>query len=305
MLLHANRRRFLSTAISPPTVSFAIPSFSGVPAPLVFRTPLVGGSAGIHVLALNSPPVNALSAGVLRELARSIVEAEADKSCKGLILTSAASATPDGPLRPFSAGLDVREMVGKSQGEFQSFWRTLQEVFSTLWVTPLPVVASMDGPAPAGGCWLGLLADARVLADDPKCVIGLNEVALGIVAPRWFAHPLERVVGPRKAEQMLCEGLLLSPIEALRCGLVDQVAPRGGAVLAAAAERVAKLAAVHAQARADTKKSLREPFLANVFGLRGEKQEADQLATYEVMRNDETQKGLAAYMAALAGRKRG
>lgn len=47
------------------------------------------------------------------------------------------------------------------------------------------VLLSLQGASPAGGCLISLSCDYRVLADNPKCVIGLNETLLGIVAPFW------------------------------------------------------------------------------------------------------------------------
>lgn len=52
--------------------------------------------------------------------------------------------------------------------------------------TQRPVVLlSLQGACPAGGCLISLTCDYRVLADNPKYVIGLNETLLGIVAPFW------------------------------------------------------------------------------------------------------------------------
>lgn len=43
----------------------------------------------------------------------------------------------------------------------------------------------MQGACPAGGCIIALSCDCRVLADNPKYRIGLNETLLGIIAPFW------------------------------------------------------------------------------------------------------------------------
>ena len=42
-----------------------------------------------------------------------------------------------------------------------------------------------QGVSPAGGCLISLTCDYRVLADNPKYTMGLNETLLGIVAPSW------------------------------------------------------------------------------------------------------------------------
>lgn len=43
----------------------------------------------------------------------------------------------------------------------------------------------LQGVSPAGGCLLSLSCDYRVLANNPKYAIGLNETLLGIIAPFW------------------------------------------------------------------------------------------------------------------------
>lgn len=42
-----------------------------------------------------------------------------------------------------------------------------------------------QGSSPAGGCLMSLTCDYRIMADNPRYSIGLNETQLGIVAPFW------------------------------------------------------------------------------------------------------------------------
>ena len=52
--------------------------------------------------------------------------------------------------------------------------------------TQSPVVLlPLQGACPAGGCLISLTCDYRILADNPKYLMGLNETLLGIVAPFW------------------------------------------------------------------------------------------------------------------------
>lgn len=46
-------------------------------------------------------------------------------------------------------------------------------------------LCSSQGSSPAGGCLMALSCDYRIMADNPKYKIGLNETRLGIVAPFW------------------------------------------------------------------------------------------------------------------------
>jgi len=279
MLLSRAARRALSTS------------------PRVTRGALAGGAPGVELLALAAPPVNALSADVLHALAAELRAAADDKGCAALVLASAA-----GGAGPFSAGLDVREMAGAGAPAFARFWTGVQDVFLALWTHPKPVVAALEGAAPAGGCWLALQCDHRVLVDDARAVIGLNETALGIVAPRYFAEPLARAVGPRRAEELLQLGALLPPARALAVGLVDELAPRG-AVLAAAAAAAARYAAVPRAARAATKAALRGALAAETLGspaLRAK----DLADTWAFMSQPRVQAGLAAYLEGMSSKKK-
>ena len=60
--------------------------------------------------------------------------------------------------------------------------------------------------------------------------IGLNEVALGIPVPKYWAKILIGLVGYAKAEHMCLNASLLSPQDAAASGLVDQVASKTCAI---------------------------------------------------------------------------
>jgi 3,2-trans-enoyl-CoA isomerase len=274
-----------------PPAALALPPGSGT----VYRATL-DAERGVGVVVLNAPPVNALGTAVLGELAAALRAAAADGGVRALVLASASAPGV------FSGGLDIAEMAGASEAGFARFWREVQGLFLTLWPLGKPVVAAVEGAAPAGGCWLALQADHRVLLDEPRAAFGLNEVALGIVAPPWFAAPLERAVGPRAAESMLQLATLLPPARALALGAVDELAPRGR-VLGAAADAAARYGAVHAGARNATKQMLRAPLIAATLGSPAAR-EADLARTWKYFSSPEVQIGLRTYLDRLAKRAR-
>lgn len=94
----------------------------------------------------------------------------------------------------FSAGLDITEMHDPDVVRLRSFWTALQNLWMTLYGTPLATVASIEGHAPAGGCLLAMSCDYRVMSTEKAFKMGLNEVALGIVAPFWFAETMSGYV---------------------------------------------------------------------------------------------------------------
>lgn len=53
--------------------------------------------------------------------------------------------------------------------------------------------------------------------------IGLNEVNLGISVPKYWCKIMARIVGQAQAERLCLNAALLSPQDALACGLIDTV----------------------------------------------------------------------------------
>lgn len=272
----------------------AMPTPSGAGKALVFRAPL-DAERGVEGVFLNAPPVNALSEEVIVSLTEALRGASGDASVRAIVLGSAAANI-------FTGGLDIRTMAGANEASFARFWGAIQELFLTLYPLGKPCVAAIDGPSPAGGCWLALQCDHRVLLNEPRAVIGLNEVQLGIVAPPWFAAPLERAVGPRQAEAMLQLATLLPPERALALGVVDELAPRGGAVLGAAVEAAAKYGAMPGSARHLSKLMMRRSVLELLDTK--EKRAHDLARTWAFFTGKEVQEGLRIYLERLAQRKK-
>ena len=80
----------------------------------------------------------------------------------------------------------------------------------------------MNGHAMAGGCVFALLCEYRVML--PNLKTGLNETIVGIVPPHFVIQGAIDVVGPRKAEMMLTTGAVYTSEEALKMGIVDELA---------------------------------------------------------------------------------
>lgn len=170
----------------------------------------------VHELRLARAPVNALNPALCTELAHALREAAAH-GARGIVLAG-------GP-KVFSAGLDVPYLLslGEDQGALMQAWEAFFLAARTLAASPVPVVAAMAGHAPAGGCVLALCCDYRILADGPYR-IGLNETQVGLVAPEGIQALLARVVGAHRAERLLVAGAMPDAAEALRIGLVDELA---------------------------------------------------------------------------------
>ncbi|XP_034046655.1 enoyl-CoA delta isomerase 1, mitochondrial isoform X2 [Thalassophryne amazonica] len=208
-------------------------------------------SSGVAVMRMQSPPVNSLSLDFLTQFSISLEKLEMDKSCRGLIITSSLP-------KVFSAGLDITEMYGKSPEHCGEFWRAVQEMWLKLYGSNMITIAAINGSSPAGGCLMALSCDYRIMVENPRYSIGLNETQLGIVAPFWFKDTILNTIGHRKTEMALELGQLYSPSEALNIGLVDQLVPEDQ-LLTTATQTMTKWLAIPEHARQLTKSMMRKP----------------------------------------------
>ncbi|XP_027967361.1 enoyl-CoA delta isomerase 1, mitochondrial isoform X2 [Eumetopias jubatus] len=248
-------------------------------------------AAGVAVVKMRNPPVNSFSLEFLTELLISLEKLENDKTFRGIILTSDRPGI-------FSAGLDLTEMCGRKPEHYVEYWKAVQEMWLRFYLSNLVVIAAINGVSPAGGCLLSLTCDYRVLANNPKYTIGLNETRLGIVAPFWFKDTMVNTVGHRTAERALQLGLLFPPAEALRVGVVDQVVPEDQ-VQSTAQSVMAQWLAIPDHARQLTKTLMRKPTADRLLTER----DADIQAFVRFICRDSIQKSLHAYLEKLKQKK--
>ncbi|XP_029015300.1 enoyl-CoA delta isomerase 1, mitochondrial [Betta splendens] len=248
-------------------------------------------STGVAVMYMQSPPVNSLSLDFLTEFCISVEKLEMDKGCRGLIITSNQP-------KVFSAGLDIMEMYGKTPERCGEFWKAVQEMWLKLYGSNMVIISAINGSSPAGGCLMALTSDYRIMADNPRYNIGLNETQLGIVAPFWFKDTMVNTVGHRSAELSLELGLLYSPSEALKIGLVDQLVPEDQ-VLTTALQIMTKWLAIPDHARQITKSTMRKPTIDKLMSSR----EADVQNFVSFITRDSIQKSLRMYLEMLKKRK--
>ena len=175
----------------------------------------------VHQIRLARPPVNALDPALCDGIVGALREA---------IAGGAQSIVLAGGQKVFSAGLDVPYLLslGEDHAALTDAWTRFFRAAQALAESPVPVVAAMAGHAPAGGCVLALCCDYRIMArsDDPDRPfrIGLNETQVGLVAPDGIQALMARAVGPHRAERLLVAGAMVDSEEALRIGLVDELA---------------------------------------------------------------------------------
>jgi 3-hydroxyacyl-CoA dehydrogenase/enoyl-CoA hydratase/3-hydroxybutyryl-CoA epimerase len=145
---------------------------------------------------------------------------EKDASVRGLIIASAKKSI-------FVAGADLKTLLQAAKtGEMRGFIERGQQVFNRLADLGIPTVAAIHGASAGGGYEVALACDYRVASDDPATRIGLPETTLGLL-PAWGGCTrLPRLISTERATEVILKGKLYSAQEALKIGLVDEVASR-------------------------------------------------------------------------------
>lgn len=179
----------------------------------------------------------------------------------------------------------------------REFWRNLQDVWIKLYGSSFPTAAAINGHAPAGGCFLSICCDYRVMC--PKFTIGLNETQLGIVAPWWFMASMRNCISPRDAEMALTLGKMFKTDEALTIGLVDDGAENKAEAIAKCEKYLQGFKDISPTALAATKNSIRGADIQRLI----ETREADTELFASFITGEKIQKSLGFFVTVLKARK--
>jgi methylglutaconyl-CoA hydratase len=174
----------------------------------------------VGTIVLNRPDRrNALTRAMLAQIGQALGDLHQEKRVRAIILTGAGSA--------FCAGMDVHEMHAAAtlpDAEKSQDWgdtaEAYREVVSRMIELPKPIIASVNGPAVAGGAGLVLASD--IVVATPAAQFGLPEPRRGIVAG-VVAPLLAFRVGGGAAARLLLTSSLYAAAEALRLGIYHEL----------------------------------------------------------------------------------
>lgn len=171
---------------------------------------------GVATITLNRPHKrNAFRQKTLEELAKAFLQAGRDGSVGVVVLT--------GEGENFCAGGDIGEMLGLTPETGAVFVQHLFALAQAITDCPKPVIARIDGYCIGGGNELQLFCDLGVASDRAR--FGQVGPKVGS-APLWGGSLLlPRLLGLRRAKEMmfLCEPITAA--RALEIGLVNRVVP--------------------------------------------------------------------------------
>jgi cyclohexa-1,5-dienecarbonyl-CoA hydratase len=162
-------------------------------------------------LTLNRPPLNWLNIEMMEEINHALDSLMGESHLKLLVIQAEGKA--------FSVGVDVEDHMGdKAEKMISVFHR----IFRLLDALEIPSLAMVNGSALGGGCEVATYCD-MVLASE-KSKFGQPEIQVGVFPP-IAALAFPRIVGPKKAFELILAGENISAREALDIGLINSVFP--------------------------------------------------------------------------------
>lgn len=167
---------------------------------------------GITILTIDRPPVNVINYEALLEMNTALEELAGDEETKVLLIRGGGS-------RAFCAGVEVKdhlgEMMPRMLTEFERLFRLLRNLGK-------PSIAVVNGIALGGGCEIVAGCDMAIAGE--KAEFGQPEIKLGGLAPAAAAL-FPRIMGEKKAFELILLGENIGAKEAERIGLVNKVVP--------------------------------------------------------------------------------
>jgi cyclohexa-1,5-dienecarbonyl-CoA hydratase len=166
---------------------------------------------GVGRIVLNRPPVNVLNIAMMEEIQTALRQVQAAPATRAIVFSAAG--------RMFSAGVDIaehtHELMERMLTSFHAIFRLMAD-------GEIPTVAVVQGHALGGGCELACFCDLIIAAQGVK--FGQPEIAVGVFPP-VAAALFPRLIGGRRAAELVLTGEAIPAEEAQRIGLINAVVP--------------------------------------------------------------------------------
>jgi len=168
-------------------------------------------------LTINRPEVrNALNRETRIELRTALEDAREDDSVRVIVVTGAGD-------KAFSAGADIKEIQNLTPLEMREYVKLSRNVTNMIERMDKPVIAAVNGYALGGGFELAMACDIIVASDNAR--FGLPEILIGIFPGGGGTQRLPKLIGTKKAKEMIFTGDMITAADAERMGLVNKVVP--------------------------------------------------------------------------------
>jgi len=167
----------------------------------------------VAVLTLNNPKkLNALNANFVEKIYDCLSDVE--KRANVLVIFGTEKA--------FAAGVDINEIDSLSfeqalLNEFIDYkWERILNI-------KIPVISGVEKYALGGGFELALASDVIIANENAK--FGFPEVNLGLMPGLGGTQLLTRIVGTKKASELIMTGDFIDAKEAFRLNIVSKILP--------------------------------------------------------------------------------
>lgn len=244
-------------------------------------------SGPVCVLTLNRPErLNALTVAVAHDFKAAVAEALAS-GARVIVLTGEGNA--------FCAGGDVREMqeIAGKEGRLEAFFdeplRILNEAILLIRQTPVPFIAAVNGVAAGGGCNLALACDLVIAAESAK----FNQafVKIGLVPDCGGTFILPRLVGWKRAAELMFTGDMITAQRAAEIGMINSVTPDSEL-----RQRVMALAERLAQAPTAAIAQMKQLLDASAVNDYGSQLDRERVAQIEAGQSKDFVEGVSAFL---------
>lgn len=226
------------------------------------------------------PPLNIFTIAMMREIDAALTECMGRRDMVAVVFEATSDA------RAFSAGVSIEEH--QSETIYQML-ESFHAIFRTLEQMAKPAVAVVEGAALGGGCELVAACDIVIAGERAR--FGQPEIKLGVFPP-VAAALLPRVIGERRARELILTGELFDADEAHRLGLVNHVAG-SDQLETKLGEILTKLRELSAPALELTRRALDasrgRPFLEAL-------ERVEDLYLNELMKTEDAHEGVRAFM---------
>jgi 2-(1,2-epoxy-1,2-dihydrophenyl)acetyl-CoA isomerase len=177
---------------------------------------------GVGWITLNRPKAyNALNADLAERLLDAVIRCDEDDEVRALVITG------KGP--SFCSGGDIRQMMdavardGNAAAFLKTLTANLHEAIATMAHMSKPVMMAVNGAAAGAGFSLALAGDLVLAADNARFTVAYTAIGLAPDGSSTFTLP--RLIGPKRAFELIYSNRAVLADEALELGLINHVFP--------------------------------------------------------------------------------
>ncbi len=226
------------------------------------------------------PPLNVFNIAMMREIGQALVACGHERRLVAIVFDA------DKDCRAFSAGVAVEEHV---EGTIYQMLDSFHAIFRTLEQIARPTIAVVEHSALGGGCELVAACDIVIAGERSR--FGQPEIKLGVFPP-VAAVLLPRIIGDKRARELILTGDLIDALEAARIGLVNHVVP-GNQLGPKLLEVLSKLRELSATSLELTRKAID---LGRGHSIDSALAEVENVYLHELMKTKDANEGINAFV---------